>query len=74
MVEIVEDWDAYLEKEYKEYYENILKQMQEQGFSKIKIAVQRMMYEKRDDLFDQFLQRYDFGDIEFEFTPEFDEE
>jgi hypothetical protein len=33
-----------------------------------------MMYEKRDDLFDQFLQRYDFGDIEFEFTPEFDEE
>lgn len=74
MVEIVEDWDEYVENEYKEYYQNILKQMEEQGFSKVKIAVQRMMYEKREDLFDQFLQRYDFDDLELEFTPEFNEE
>lgn len=74
MVEIVEDWDEYVENEYKEYYQNILKQMEEQGFSKVKIAVQRMMYEKREDLFDQFLQRYDFSDLELEFTPEFNEE
>ena len=72
MVEIIDDMDEYLEDEYKEYYTNILQQMEEQGFSKVKIAVQKMMYETREDLFDQFIQRYDFEDVELEFIPEFE--
>ena len=71
--EIIEDIDEYIEKEYKKYYENILDQMREQGFSKVQIAVQKMMYETREDLLDKFVDRYGFEDVEFEFIPEEEE-
>jgi len=59
MAEEIDDWDEYLENLYKTYYENILDQMLKQGFSKVNIAVQRVMYEKREDLFEEFCERYD---------------
>ena len=74
MVEVIEDYDEYLKNLYKQYYENILKQMEEQGFSKVQIFVQKQMFEKREDLFEEFCDRYDFEredkDFEIEFTPE----
>ena len=73
MVETYESYDEYLQTLYKQYYENILKQMEEQGFSKVQIFTQRMMFEKREDLFDEFCDRYDFdreSEDEFEITFE----
>lgn len=74
MVEVIEDYDEYLKNLYEQYYENILKQMEEQGFSKVQIFVQKQMFEKREDLFEEFCDRYDFEredeDFEIEFTPE----
>ena len=74
MVEVIEYYDEYLKNLYKQYYENILKQMEEQGFSKVQIFVQKQMFEKREDLFEEFCDRYDFEredeDFEIEFTPE----
>lgn len=69
-VEVVENIDEFMEDEYVKYYEDILRQMKEQGFSKVQIAVQKMMYETRDDLFDAFVEKYGLEDIEFEFIPE----
>ena len=31
MVEVIEDYDEYLQDLYKQYYENILAQMEKQG-------------------------------------------
>lgn len=74
MVEVIEDYDEYLKNLYEQYYENILKQMEEQGFSKVQIFVQKQMFEKREDLFEEFCDRYDFEredeNFEIEFTPE----
>ena len=74
MVEVIEDYDEYLKNLYEQYYENILKQMEEQGFSKVQIFVQKQMFEKREDLFEEFCDRYDFEredeDFEIEFTSE----
>lgn len=74
MVEVIEDYDEYLQDLYKQYYENILAQMEKQGFSKVNIFAQRQMFEKREDLFEEFCNRYDFeretDDYEVEFTPE----
>lgn len=74
MAEVYDDYDDYLNKLYKQYYKNILKQMEQQGFSKVKIAVQKMMFEKRETLFDEFCDRYDFDrdDDEIVFTPEWE--
>ena len=74
MVEVIEDYDEYLKNLYEQYYENILKQMEEQGFSKVQIFVQKQMFEKREDLFEEFCDRYDFEredeDFEIEFISE----
>lgn len=63
------DYNDIVNEEYKKYYENILNQMKNQGFSKIKIKAQRVMYENREDLFEKFLDRYNLDDLEIEFTP-----
>ena len=63
------DYNDIVNEEYKKYYENILNQMKNQGFSKIKIEAQRVMYENREDLFEKFLDRYNLDDLEIEFTP-----
>jgi hypothetical protein len=55
MIEIDDD---LLEEEYELYYENILEQMKLQGFSKPEIYARKMMYEKRADLFDDFVKFY----------------
>lgn len=68
--QIVEDIDDVLNEEYKNYYNNILEQMSKQGFSKVHIAVQRKMYETRDDLFETFVERYEFSDPIFEVNLE----
>ena len=73
MAEVYDDYNEYLNKMYKQYYKNILKQMEKQGFSKVQIAVQKMMFEKRETLFEEFCDRYDFDvedDDEIIFTPE----
>lgn len=74
MVEVIEDYDEYLKNLYEQYYENILKQMEEQGFSKVQIFVQKQMFEKREDLFEEFCDRYNFEredeDFEIEFISE----
>ena len=74
MVEVIEDYHEYLKNLYEQYYENILKQMEEQGFSKVQIFVQKQMFEKREDLFEEFCDRYDFEredeDFEIEFISE----
>lgn len=63
------DYNDIVNEEYKKYYENILNQMKNQGFSQIKIKAQRVMYENREDLFEKFLDRYNLDDLEIEFTP-----
>lgn len=68
--QIIEDIDDVLNEEYKNYYNNILEQMSKQGFSKVHIAVQRKMYETRDDLFETFVERYEFSDPIFEVNLE----
>ena len=72
MAEVYDDYNEYLNKMYKQYYKNILKQMEKQGFSKVQIAVQKMMFEKRETLFEEFCDRYDFDveDDEIIFTPD----
>lgn len=71
MAEVCDDYDEYLNKLYKQYYTNILEQMAKQGFSKVDIAVRKMMYEKRESLFEEFCDRYDFDyDDTIEFIPE----
>lgn len=52
--------DKKYNDEYFMYYTNILKQMKQQKFSSTQIAVQKMMYEKRADLYETFVDRYDF--------------
>lgn len=63
------DYNDIVNEEYKKYYENILNQMKNQGFSKVKIEAQRVMYKNREDLFEKFLDRYNLDDLEIEFTP-----
>lgn len=67
---IVNDIEDVLNEEYKNYYNNILEQMSNQGFSKVHIAVQRKMYETREDLFATFVERYEFSDPIFEVNLE----
>ena len=59
MTEVCEDYDEYLKNLYKQFCDSIIEQMEKQGFSKVQIAVQKMMYEKREDLFEEFCDRYD---------------
>lgn len=57
---------------YIQFYEDILEQMSKQGFSKIAIQAQRIMYETREDLYKAFLDRYTFEEepsTEIIFTP-----
>lgn len=68
--EIVENIDDVMNTEYKNYYNDILKQMREQGFSKIQIEVQKKMFETREDLFETFIDRYEFEDPIFEVNLE----
>lgn len=55
--------DKKYNNEYLMYYTNILKQMKQQKFSSAQIAVQKMMYEKRADLYKTFANRYDFENL-----------
>lgn len=55
--------DKKYNNEYLMYYTNILKQMKQQKFSSVQIAVQKMMYEKRADLYETFANRYDFENL-----------
>lgn len=74
MTNKVDDIEDMYEEEYKNYYKDILHQMEKQGFSKVQIAVQEMMYKEREDLFETFINRYEFADTIIEFTPEEQEE
>lgn len=55
---MIEVDDDLLEDEYELYYENLLEQMKQQGFSKVEISARKMMFEKRADLFADFVKYY----------------
>ena len=43
---------------YQAYYKALLKQMEDQGFNKVEIYKQKVMYEQRQDLFATFIETY----------------
>ena len=43
---------------YQAYQKALLKQMEDQGFNKVEIYKQKVMYEQRQDLFATFIETY----------------
>lgn len=60
------------EKEYKEYCDNLLKQLKDGGMNKLSLHFVKTKYEKSNDAYKDFVKIYENKDDELDliFTPE----